>query len=351
MTEEKKGPPTAVIAVGILVVLGVLVAAPEVFRIYKLHHAATPENIASVALDQTPKSLARSLPASNDERTDVKVLLRPGVAFTSATFSWNESPDHVSKISLRAMQEEERAQKKSGANVSRSLGPKLDDALPGVDDRGEREWGAVTFKASPDGDLSFEVKGTAAENQPNQMFARQVEAARQILVEVAFDVPPTLPKQELADTLGTGYSIKELASVDPAAPQADTVRALTSKLAAAIEDSDGVRVPLDHALVSSARLRWSPFRARAHFELSFHPRRSFKDRRAAFVACLEARTGAPALRDGPISVVRFAPGDPLVIKGIQMNVTADTIEGFTYDAGADVPTYSALIGAMDACNK
>jgi hypothetical protein len=349
MAEEKKGPSLVVIVVGTFAVLGVMIATPELFRMYELHRAATPENLARVALDQTPKNLARSLPASDDERTQVKVLLRPGVSFTSATFSWSESPDHVSKISLRAAEQEERAQKKSGANVSRSLGPKLDDVLPGVDDRGEREWGAVTFKASAGGDLEFEVKAVAAENQPNRLFARQVEAARQILVEVAFGVPHTLSKEELADTLGTGYSIKELAAVDPTAPLIHAVRALTSKLPAAIEDRNGVRVPIDHALVSSATLRWSPFRS--HFELSFRPRRSFKDRRAAFVACLEARTGAPALQDGPIAVIRFAPGDPLVIKGIQLNVTADTVETFTYDAGPDVPTYSALIAAMDACNK
>jgi hypothetical protein len=279
----------------------------------------------------------------------VKVDLRHGLSFEDATFSWNESPDHVSSIALHAVREEERAQKKAGANAPRTLAAKLDDVLPGVSDDGRREWGAVDFHASTDGDLSFAVKGSAADHQLNRLFARQVEAARQILVEVAFDIPHTVSKQELADTLGTGYPIKELASIDPTAPEADVVRALTSKLAAAIEDNQGVRVPIDHVVVSSATLRWEPFRS--HLQLSFHPRRSFKDRRDAFIACLEAQRGAPALHDGPIAVIRFATGNPLVIKGMQINVTADSVETFTYDAGPDVATYSAIIGAMDACNK
>ena len=350
MTEEKKGPNDKAIALGVVLFLAAtLVAIVEVPRIYKEHHDATPENLANVALDQTPKGLARSLPATDERRKEVQVDLRRGAAFEKATFSWDESPDHVSGISLHAAREAERPQKKAGANVSRSLAAKLDDVLPGVTKEGRREWGAVEFTASSSGDLAFEVKGSAANNQPNRLFARQVEAARQILLEVAFDVPHTVSKQELADTLGTGYPIKELASIDPAASQADTVRALTSKLAAAIEDSDGAHVPIDHVVVSSAILRWTPFRS--HFELSFHPRSSFKDRRAAFIACLESQAGAPALHDGAIAVVRLVPGDPLVRKGIQINVTADTVETFTYDAGADVPTYSALIAAMDACNK
>jgi hypothetical protein len=292
------------------------------------------------------------LPAANERRTEVKVELRRGVtSFENATFSWNESPDHVSRIALHAAREEDpSSHKKEGSNGPRNLAGKLDDVLPGVTDAGKREWGPVRFDASSDGDLRFEVKSSLGDHQPNPLFARQVEAARQILVEVAFDVPPTASKQELADTLGTGYPIKELASVDPSAPRVDTVRALTSKLAAAVEDDEGVRVPIEHAVVSSARLRWSPFRSRSHFELSFRPRRSFKDRRAAFIACLEGHTGTPALHDGPIAVVRFG-SEPLVRQGIQINVTEDTVETFTYDAGASVPTYSALIAAMDACNK
>ena len=350
MKEEKKdGPSFGVMAVGACFVVVAVLAIAEVPRIYREHHAATPASLASVALDQTPKRLARSLPAADERRTEVEVELRHGTAFEKATFHWNESPDHVSGITLEAVREEERPQKKAGANATRSLAAKLDDALPGVNDGGRREWGVVAFEASNDGGLSFSVKGTAANNQPNPLFARQVEAARQILLEVAFDVPHTVSKQELADTLGTGYSVKELASVDLAAPQATTVNALTSRRAAAIEDSQGVLVPIDHVVVSSAWLRWTGFRSQ--FELSFRPRRSFKDRRDAFIACLEAQTGSPALHDGPIAVVRFAKGDPLAVKGIQINVTETTVETFTYDHGADAPTYSALIGAMDACNK
>ena len=356
MTKEEKddGPPFAAIAVGGGILVAVFVAVPEVARIYREHHAATPENLASVALDQTPQNLARALPASTEHRTTVDVDLRHGLAFETATFSWRDSPDRVSKISLHTAREEEEEEstgkkKKEGTNESpRSFASKLDDVLPGVSSSGTRQWGAVEFEAASDGDLSFSVKGSAANSQPNPLFARQVEAARQVLLEVAFDVPRTISSQELADTLGSGYSIKELASIDPAAPQADTVRALTSRLPAALEQNDGVRVPIAHAVVSSAALRW-PFGS--HFELSFRPRRSFKDRRAAFITCLETHAGTPALHDGSIAVVRLVPGDPLHVKGIQINVTEETVETFTYDAGADVPSFRSLIAAMDACNK
>ncbi len=352
MSEEKTEGPSFVAVVGLAVLLlaGAL-AIGELPRLYRQHYAATPEDLARVALDTTPKGLAGTLHAAKEQRTEVKVELRPGItSFENATFRWDESPDHVSRISLHAVREEDEPHgKKEGTNAPRNLAGKLDDVLPGVSKEGHREWGPVRFDASSDGDLSFDVKSSLNDHQPNPLFARQVEAARQILVEVAFDVPHTVSKQELADTLGTGYPIKELASIDPRAPQADSVRALTSKLAAAIEDSEGVLVPIEHVVVSAAHLRWSPFRS--HFELSFRPRRSFKDHRAAFITCLEGHTGTPALHDGPIAVVRFAPGDPLVVQGIQINVTADTVETFTYDAGASIPTYSALIAAMDACNK
>ncbi|HEY2369839.1 MAG TPA: hypothetical protein VGH87_25745, partial [Polyangiaceae bacterium] len=163
MAEDKSGPSVVVLTAGGCLIVGAIVAIAEVPRIYKEHHAATPENLASVALDQTPKGLARSLPYSKERRTEVEVELRHGTPFEKATFDWSESPDHVSKIWLEAASREERAQKKAGA-ASRSLAAKLDDVLAGVDDSGHREWGAVDFEASPRGDLHFEVKSTAANN-------------------------------------------------------------------------------------------------------------------------------------------------------------------------------------------
>jgi len=92
---------------------------------------------------------------------------------------------------------------------------------------------------------------------PNPLFATQVEAARQVLVAVAFDIPPTVSKQELADTLGAGYPLAVIATVDPLAPQQSTVSALSAKLPAALVERDGIRVPIDHTVVTEAMLRWT----------------------------------------------------------------------------------------------
>ncbi len=349
MTDDgkKEGAPWWVYAVIIGFTL-FMIGAGMAPHFYPHYFGATAENISDVALSQTPKGLARALPCTETHRTEVETKFRHTVtSFEKATFDWRESPDQVSGISLHAEREhEESKNKKEGSSGPRPLAGKLDDVLPGVNDSGKREWGFVRFDADKTGDLSFEVKGAGDNHQPNPLFARQVEAARQILVEVAFDIPHTVSKQELADTLGTGYPIAVLATVDPAAPPAETLRALNAKLAAALVDNDRIRVPIEHTVVSEATLRWTPFR-RKGFELSFRATRKFLDHRAAFITCLEEKTGSPALHDGTIAVIRFGA---ITGPGIQINVNDAKVETFTYDAGANTATFSALIGAMDACS-
>jgi len=144
VTDEAKKASTPWWVFASLVAFVLFAVAGEMGKhFYPHYYGPTAEDIANVALNQTPKGVARALPCTDLHRVNVTTELRHSVVgFESAAFFWRESPDQVSGISLHAEEHEESKNKKEGSSAPRALAGKLDELLPGVKDDGEREWGA-----------------------------------------------------------------------------------------------------------------------------------------------------------------------------------------------------------------
>ncbi len=70
---------------------------------------------------------------------------------------------------------------------------------------GKWKWDTVSFDVHKrDGDIGFHVDGLQ-----NSRFDRQLEAARQVVLEAAFGIPPRVSDRDLAELLGTGYGALE----------------------------------------------------------------------------------------------------------------------------------------------
>jgi hypothetical protein len=118
------------------------------------------------------------------------------------------------------------------------------------------EWGTVKFDLR-DEDISFHVV-----RKSNPIAARQVDAARQVLLEAAFGIPVRASKKELADVLGAGYPLADIGAIGPATSLDDARASILAKCPGALEEDRGMgyaswTIPVDHPLLTSVRLHWS----------------------------------------------------------------------------------------------
>ncbi len=338
--EEKKAArapfiPIVAAVCGTALLFAAMFAISRGLEAYVHYFGATPQDIATVGLEQTLKALEHKLPCTGSSPGKVTTSFRHTVVgFERATFTWDEAAYQVTGIKLWPVRSHEG--KHERARAPRALADKLDDLLPGVDGE-KRTWGAVTFHAEEDAGLSFEV----APKSP--LLARQVEAARQVLVAVAFDISPTLSDKDLADLLGSGYALADIAKLDPVQPKAAIIAAIRARFPATVADGNGVDVPLRHPLLSAIRLEWPTFGGRVGpLRVSFTTRRSFDERRDAFVRCLTSKTSASKSR---VRTLRFGT---LEEHGIELEMSSH-LRADADDAGLDAGPYAAMLAAIEAC--
>lgn len=352
MSEEKKKKKTSdilplIAAGGIVLVFAI---ALVVHGMWPHYFGATVDDLEKVDLAQTPKAIAHDLPASTVRDKEVIVELRHTViGYESAKFSWYESADQVSSMRLVAPHEHHEKGKKEGDDREQSRAGKLETYLPGVE-HGTREWGLVRFEASESGDVSFRVKSILASSShaPNPNFDKQVDAARQVLMAVAFDVPPKLSHKELADLLGAGYPLADVAKLDPTVDKRTGFRAIATQFPGAIQSSDdSMRIPVDHPMLRDMQFRWkTPWNGGVdRLAIEFHSLAAFADRRATFIACVETKTGGPGATRGSKSgfVFRADAGDA----GIELDVTPTNFE--TTISHVDAKSIATMIQTIDAC--
>ena len=301
-------------------------------------HGATPAQILDEPLERSPKQLAKDLPASASDKTSARVNFKKGAAgeYERVDFDWaSGTSDAPNAMRLRA----EHGAKGDDAKAA------LTRRLHALDD-GRFRWGPVRIRADDDGDVRFSVD-REIDGKPNPLFERQVEAAKEVVLNAAFDLPLRVSDKELADVLGTGYSPAALATFDVETPveKADAaVRVLAP--AAIASGSSSWKVPLDHPLVTKVSLSW---RNQANGRLSgvyLTTSKQYAGRRAAFEQCVEKQLGPPA-----VDVTDYAGGRKdykFRVGSFSLRLSESSVD-VSNDGRIDATSFATLFRALDAC--
>ncbi len=171
-------------------------------------YGTTPAQVETLSLEGTPAQIANRLTrtdvASSSVRARFKSSAKPYMYFE---LSWSsESPDAPTTMELLrgGLTGEEQRQGEVAALARRFHA--LHD--------GTWSWGRVTITAHDNGELQAHVE-PVWQKKPNPLFARQMDAVRQILLVVAFGIRVHASDAELAELLGTGYKTTDVGTIDP----------------------------------------------------------------------------------------------------------------------------------------
>ncbi len=333
-TDDGKGG--AIMGVlGLLVVVGVvatILVGPHVY-------GATPMQLMDEPLARSPKQFAHDLPLTSQRGSTVVVSFRKGAAgeYEKAEVEWGTgNSDAPQSMRIRA---------ERGAKIGDDIATVLKRRLRTFRD-GRYRWGPVTIRARDDGDVSWEVDRQVG-GKPNPLFDRQSEAARQLVLNAAFEIPLRLSDREIADALGTGYSPAALAKFDLGTTVENAAAAVRAAFPAMQPSgSSSFYVPLDHPLVEKVQLSWQNRAGgrMSSFSLSTSP--SYAGSRAALESCLEKKLGVPVT-----DVTDYAAGRKeyaFEVGKIRLRLR-DTSLSVSAESPVDAASFAALFQTLDGC--
>lgn len=308
-------------------------------------HGATPQQLASVQLG-SPKQVGHDLPMTSVKYGhEVEVKLRKGVChpYEEAELDWaKKSLDAPETMRLRAEHDHEST---NGATVTAALRRHIHGF------RASHTWGPVSVNVSGNnGDIWFTVSHYLSSGARNPLFDCQLEAARELVLNAALNVPIQVSDRELADVLGTGYPTAQLAQLDPGVSVESAPTVLHQLFPGAVPYGSGAwNVALDHPLVSSIELSWSNRPGGRLTSLSFTITDAYPASRAVFESCLEKQVGPPTVHVTDYAAGKkdysFAIGSIVLIlggSGIDARSTIDPM-----NAG----DFAHLFRALDACRE
>jgi hypothetical protein len=340
--ESKSNLPTiAILLVGFLIVGGMVGV-----EVWPHFFGARPSDIADVSLAQTPKQLARALPASHAGSSDVTVKFRSGVSgiYKDVRFSWEGSPDHVTGMALTAEADEKDKDKKSQERSEKRIDDLLAPYLHGGVRSRSWQWGGVSFSTRDDGGVSFRVDPTLDKHQPNPLFERQVEAARDVMLAAALQTPVSVSHQELADVLGAGYPLADVARIDPSTLNDAALPVLKSKFPGLDSKSArlgwSVTIAIDHPLVRDVQLRRAAATSNITFDLTADM--NDKTRRVAFVACLGEKLQTT-------DVTKLGTFPRLRTAAVDVTIYDSTLELTSRRGNLDASVTPPFFAALEAC--
>ena len=273
-------------------------------------------------------------------RVRATFLVSAGKPYAQVWFRWVRSTDDMPDT-MELVPEESPSP--SGRTVYAALLRRM-HAMHGR----EYEWGGIHIKArDEDGDLSFTVDGAAS----SALSEKQVDAARQVLLEAAFGIEPRFSEREIEDLLGSGYPTADVGKLDTAVPIERAAVAVYERFAAAVAKSRTEwAVPIDHPLLSAVELSWSnePLGSLAAAKLVTTS--AFAANRATFQSCLEKKLGPPQVK-----VTDYARGKKDYTFAVGDDALSITPSGLdfapTKPGPFDPAAWSKVFAAIDACRE
>lgn len=343
MAEEKKTSTGRTLALGALplvVVAGIAAVAVSWHHV----HGATPQQLMDEPLSRTPKQLARDLPSTELRGTTVRVDFRHGTAgpYERADFEWSSrATDAPYEMHLRPERHESNA---SAAEALAGLRRHF-HAL----ENGEHKWGSVSVGVEEDGDVSFSIDRTL-NRKPNPLFDRQIEAAKEVVLNAAFDLPLKVSAREVADVLGSGYALSEVAQLDLSVPVESAAKTVTAKFPATlVSRSSEVEIPLDHPLMTKLQIAWNNQPSGSVRTLALYANEAYANSRQTLEACLEKKVGPPV-----VTVTDYAAGRKNYTFTFGAAALSLELEDTVFDVTIvsnplDRAAFAAMLQALDGC--
>jgi hypothetical protein len=274
----------------LIVAGGVVIAVAGGVGAVVLHGrgGATAEDIAHVRLDVTADELVDMLPRSHAVHHEVETRLRHDVVgFEEVTFTFGGPAQHVSGMKLVRAEEEGKA-RKSGHDDQL-----LDRRFAQLANASENEMkrGNVRFRLSPT-DLAFDVDVGRRDLDADA----RVAVARDVLLSIAFGTPPKHTDKEVADALGTGYPVSDVARARLTFDKRESMDALMAQFPGSTRNEKSVRIPLVHPLIEDVEPRWKTrsYANATYLHIDFHMLNEFRDARA-LAACIAKQPAGPLL--------------------------------------------------------
>lgn len=215
-------------------------------------HGTTPAQIEALSLEGSPKKVARGLSSTDVEETSVRARFRvsAGKPYEYLFLSWS-SKTATAPTSMR-LAPADKVDEEHVAEITAALARRF-HAIEGSSWR----WGPVEITADGTGEL----RATVSDAETNSLFERQMDAARQVLLEVAFGIPVHASDADLAELLGTGYKTADVGKIDPGTPVEDAPALIAARFPGSLHDtSTRWEIAVDHPLLRSVELHWSNHR-------------------------------------------------------------------------------------------
>ncbi len=254
-------------------------------------YGATPADLAAVSLDGTPKQLGRALAGSDVNKSGVRVKLRVGPSrpYDVASLDWDSS-DLSAPTKMRLEVEHGEHDEEHAAQVATAFGRRFHAAHHGDTWR----WGPVELDVDKKrGDVSFAID-RKRNSKTNALFDRQLDAARQVIVEAAFGIPVHASDQDLAELLGTGYPTADVGKIDPRTTIEHAGETVMARFPGSLhESSTSWEIALDHPLLASVTLDWSNQPSGMLSGVRFTEGDAYEASRDALQACLVTKLGPP----------------------------------------------------------
>jgi hypothetical protein len=281
---------------------------------------ARVDDLARARLDVTPDQLAVALPASRVEHHhEVETHLRHDVPeFEEVSFTFCGQTQHVCGMRLERVKEREDNGKKAGHDdgLDRRFAAQLANAS-----ENEMKRGNISFRLSPT-DLAFDVDRKKVDDAREDT---EVAVARDVLLSIAFGSPPKHTDREIADALGTGYPVADVARASVTRDK-QTMDALLTQFPGSTLKDKSIRIPLVHPLVEDVEPRWTTNwdTTALYLHVGFHMTKAYRDRRA-LAACIAKQPAADLLE------------------------VRDNYGLATVDESTDPKNFASLLQAVDAC--
>jgi hypothetical protein len=309
-------------------------------------YGTTPADLEAVSLEGTPKQLGKALSWTSVSSSSVRATFRvgPGKPYRYAEFSWS-SKEPNAPYSMRLVPHSEgHEEEEHGAQVLAAFTRRFHAASDG-----SWQWGTASIHVhSNDGAAELNVE-PSSRKKPNPLFDRQMDAARQVILEAAFGIPVRASDADLSELLGAPYHTADVGKIDPSMTIENVPAAMKTRFPGALHEySDRWEIAVDQPLLRSVVLSWTNHRAGTLSTVTFDVTTAYETSRDLLESCIATKVGPPTTKITDYAADKknfvFAIGPLyLVLERSGIDLSAPT----GWDAAAFAQVFDTLGGCKD----
>jgi len=307
-------------------------------------YGTTPAQVAAMSLEGTPKQIGKELARADVRESSVRSKFKVSSArpYDYVELSWSsKAPQAPKSIRLHAEHSHDKDEE-HGAEVVAALSRRFHAMHDG-----QWTWGRFSITAHKDsGEIDADVD-PVWNKKPNPLFERQMDAARQVVLEAAFGIPAHDSDAELAELLGTGYKTADVGKIDPQTTIEDAPNLFATRFPGAIHDSSTRwEVAVDHPLIKAVSFYWQNRRGGSMDNVNIEVDESYEASRDSLQACLANVLGPPQIK-----TTDYAAGKKNYVFGAgSLVLTLDRTSMTLSSGGLDGASLSKIFDALAGCH-